>query len=242
MKPIVEAIAIFLLHDVLGNVLSTLLIALAGWLLRRVARQHRSLNMPHVGIWPTLIAVTLRSAGKPISVGPRAHVVVRRFVDGDSVEELTDLLHRAYADHAAAGRVFFASYQSARDTAHRLGNGECWVALRGKALVGTVTVMAPYGVPEGYPAPAGAGSFWQLAVDPEYRGTGLGQRLLALAEERIAALGSAQVVIDTSAEAVDLVGWYRRRGYVPVGSWRWGVTNYESVVLLKELTPDGRGR
>ncbi|MER6769718.1 N-acetyltransferase [Streptomyces bacillaris] len=167
--------------------------------------------------------------------------MVRLFAEGDSVARLTRLLHRAYSGHAAEGRVFFASYQSVEDTAYRLSRGECWLALRAGELVGTVTVAAPHGAPEGYPAPAGFGSFWQLAVDPSYQGMGLGQRLLALAEERIAELGSSQVVIDTSVEAVDLVGWYRRRGYRAVGSWRWGVTNYESVVLLKELTPGGRG-
>ncbi|MFG2912247.1 GNAT family N-acetyltransferase [Kitasatospora sp. NPDC048298] len=158
------------------------------------------------------------------------------------MEELTTLLHRAYADHAAAGRVFFASYQSVQDTAHRLGAGECWVACRGTELVGSVTVAAPYTMPTGYPVPAGAGSFWQLAVDPTYRGTGLGQRLLALAEERVAGLGARTVIIDTSADAVELVGWYRRRGYVPVGTWRWDVTNYQSVVLLKDLAEVGRER
>ncbi|WP_370413552.1 GNAT family N-acetyltransferase [Streptomyces fradiae] len=169
------------------------------------------------------------SARRSIRLGSREPVVVRPFAEGDSVAQLTRLLHRASSAHTAEGRVFFASYQSVEDTAYRLRKGECWLAPRAGELVGTVTVAAPYGVPEGYPAPAGAGAFWQLAVDPEYRGTGLGQRLLDLAEERIGALGSSQVVIDTSAQAADLVGWYRRRGYVPVGSWRWGVTNYESV-------------
>ncbi|WP_435059987.1 GNAT family N-acetyltransferase [Streptomyces sp. bgisy060] len=168
-------------------------------------------------------------------------VTVRRLTDGDSLAGLTALLHRSYADHAEAGRVFFASYQSVEDTAHRVGGGECWLAAQGSELVGSVTLAAPYALPEGYPAAVGAGSFWQLAVDPAHRGTGLGQRLLTLAEDRIAALGSEQVVIDTSAEAADLVGWYRRHGYVPVGSWQWGVTNYESVVLLKELSTAGRG-
>ncbi|MFC9395023.1 GNAT family N-acetyltransferase [Streptomyces sp. NPDC057027] len=182
------------------------------------------------------------SAGRPTWFGGREPVVVWPLAEGDSVAELTCLLHRAYSDHTAEGRVFFASYQSVEDTAYRLSRGECWLALRAGELVGTVTVAAPYEAPEGYPAPAGAGSFWQLAVDPVYRGTGLGQWLLSLAEERIAALGSSWVVVDTSAEAVDLVGWYHRRGYAPVGSWRWDVTNYESVVLLKELTPGGQGQ
>ncbi|MCM2579743.1 GNAT family N-acetyltransferase [Streptomyces meridianus] len=162
-------------------------------------------------------------------------VKTRRLAVGDSVEELTALLHRSYADHAAADRVFFASYQSVRDTAERVGKGECWLAFRGAELVGSVTVAAAYAVPETYPAPAGAGAFWQLAVDPLYRAKGLGQQLLTLAEQRLAALGSAEVVIDTSAQAVDLIGWYRRHGYVPVGTWRWDVTNYASVVLLKDL-------
>ncbi len=151
------------------------------------------------------------------------------------MEQLTRLLHLAYADHATAGRVFFASYQSVQDTANRLGKGECWVAFQGNAMVATVTVAAPFAAPEGYPAPAGAGSFWQLAVEPSQRGTGLGQRLLTLAEGRIAELGCGQMVIDTSSQATELVGWYRRRGYVPVGTWRWDVTNYDSVVLVKDL-------
>lgn len=117
-----------------------------------------------------------------------------------------------------------------------MATGECWLAFRNDKMVGSVTVAAPYVAPEGYPATAGAGSFWQLAVDPTYRGTGLGQRLLTLVEDRIVALGSTVAVIDTSAEAVELVGWYRRRGYAPVGTWRWDVTNYESVVLQKDLT------
>lgn len=66
------------------------------------------------------------------------------------MEQLTRLLHLAYADHAAAGQVFFASHQSAQDTAYRLGKGECWVAFQGNAMVATVTVAAPFAAPEGY--------------------------------------------------------------------------------------------
>lgn len=165
-------------------------------------------------------------------------VRIRRFGEEDSVERLTELLHRAYADHAAAGRVFFASYQTPQDTRHRLSKGECWIATTGETVLGTVTVSAPHSTPDGYPAPQNAGSFWQLAIDPTQRGTGLGNRLLQLAESRIVALGSAQAVIDTSAEATDLVAWYRRRGYEPIGTWRWGVTNYDSTVLLKNLATE----
>ncbi|MFD3996072.1 GNAT family N-acetyltransferase [Streptomyces sp. NPDC058583] len=152
------------------------------------------------------------------------------------MEELTRLLHRAYATHAASGLRFFASYQSAEDTRFRLEKGECWVAWsEGGDMVGTITVVAPFLAPAGYPVRRPAGSFWQLAVDPTCRGHGLGHRLMELAEGRVRARGLSQVVIDTSAEADDLVSWYRRRGYVPIGAWRWAVTNYDSIVLGKDL-------
>ncbi|MFI7539522.1 GNAT family N-acetyltransferase [Streptosporangium sp. NPDC049376] len=164
-------------------------------------------------------------------------ITLRRFTDGDSVEELTRLLHRAYADHAAAGLVFFASYQTPEDTRRRLGKGECWIALEQGAIVGSVTVTGTYDTPPGYPAPTAAGSFWQLAVAPSRRGTGLGSRLLTLAETRIADLGSSRVMIDTSSQAADLLAWYGRHGYSSIGTWKWDVTNYDSVVLAKSLLP-----
>ncbi|MFE4976911.1 GNAT family N-acetyltransferase [Kitasatospora sp. NPDC056651] len=179
--------------------------------------------------------MTPRSTGTPELRDHHAGVAVRRFTAGDSADDLTRLLHRVYAEHTEAGRVFFASYQSVQDTVDRVVKGECWLAFLGGELVGSVTVAAPYVAPKGYPTPAGAGSFWQLAVDPACQRMGLGQRLLTLAEDRIVALGSTEAVIDTSIEAVELVDWYRRRRYVPVGTWRWDVTNYESVVLLKDL-------
>jgi GNAT superfamily N-acetyltransferase len=151
--------------------------------------------------------------------GPSS-TTLRRFQATDSVEELTSLLRRAHAGHTAAGR----------------DKGECWVAVdQAGGLVGTVTLSGSCDVPEGYPAPEGAGSLWWLAVDPALRGSGLGARLLALAEDRMAALGARQAVIDTSASAQDLLSWYRRRGYGPVGSWRWSATDSDSVVLAKPL-------
>jgi hypothetical protein len=64
---------------------------------------------------------------------------------------------------------------------------------------------------------------------------GAGDLGRAPAESRIAALGSAQAVIDTSAEAAGLIDRYRRRGYAPAGTWPRDVTDYDSVVLAKNL-------
>ena len=166
-------------------------------------------------------------------------LTIRRLTNSDSLIELTALLHAAYADHARAGRRFFASYQSVEDTGRRVSKGECWLALEGGSVVGTVTVTVPFNPPAGFPAGAQAGTFSQLAVLPILRGTGLGHRLLCLAEKRIAELGRNEAVIDTSSLASELIAWYQRRGYRKVGRWRWDVTNYESVVLSKPIGSNG---
>lgn len=159
--------------------------------------------------------------------------------DKDSVAQLTDLLHEAYADHAAEGRQFFATYQTVDDTRRRMSKGECWVVTYDADIIGTVTVEFPFNAPDGYPSSPNAGTFAQLAVKPKLRGTGLGNQLLSHAEERIAVLGGDCVVIDTSTLAENLIRWYRKRGYSAIGTWRWSVTNYESVVLRKQLLEPG---
>ena len=164
-------------------------------------------------------------------------VTIRPLAPSDSMAELTALLHAAYAAHARAGRRFFASYQSVDDTRNRVARGECWLAFDDRAMVGAVTIAVPLESPQGYPAGPHAGTFYQLAVSPEHCGKGLGGQLLRVAEQRILELGATEVVIDTSCRATDLLAWYERHGYAPVGRWRWSVTNYESVVLRKPLQP-----
>ena len=167
---------------------------------------------------------------------PHKTPVIRRLTENDSLTELTALLHAAYAEHALAGRRFFASYQSVDDTRKRVAKGECWVACDDGVMVGTVTVAFPLVAPDGFPCGPRAGTFSQLAVLPAYRGNRLGHALLTLAEQRIAELGGTQAVIDTSSLATDLIAWYERCGYAELGRWRWNVTNYESVVLGKTLS------
>lgn len=99
----------------------------------------------------------------------------------------------------------------------------------------TVTVTGRRMPPGGFPAAGPFETFSQLAVLPEVRAKGFGSRLVSFAERRLGELGASDVVIDTSCLATDLIAWYERRGYVSVGSWKWDVTNYESVVLRESL-------
>lgn len=156
------------------------------------------------------------------------------------MSELTRLLHRSYGKLAAMGLRYMATHQSDSVTRDRAASGECWAAFAGGAIVGTVLFKA---------ANRTSGSPWldrlevaslgQFAVIPEWQGTGLGARLMDLAERRAAETGAEEIALDTAEPAVHLVALYRRRGYRFIEHAQWSHTNYRSVIMSKPVTPGG---
>lgn len=65
-------------------------------------------------------------------------------------------------------------------------------------------------------------NLYRLAVDPEWRGQGLGRRMLTLAEDRLRGLGAKRfcaMVLDENELGAAL---WRAAGYVPQDDWsRW---------------------
>jgi ribosomal protein S18 acetylase RimI-like enzyme len=167
-------------------------------------------------------------------------LILRRLDSGDSMADLTALLHRAYHSLAAAGQRFLASHQDEDTTRRRCSEGECWVAVQGRDVVATLTwrsggrsIKCPW-----YDRQDVA-IFGQFAVAPEYQGRGIGSRLLDLAESRARVQGFAEIACDTSENAEALLSYYGRRGYRVVESVQWEETNYRSAVLSKPLPRTG---
>jgi GNAT superfamily N-acetyltransferase len=172
-----------------------------------------------------------------------ANIDVRLIEETDSFTTLTELLHRAYAQLAAMGFRYRATYQDVETTRERAGKGECYVAFQGARMVGTVLL-----VPPSARAPHcswydrdGVSIVSQFAVEPELQRQGLGGKLLAMAEDRAAALGAAEVAIDTAEGAAHLIAFYSARGYRNVGYEQWDHTNYRSVILSKRLNEHRSG-
>ena len=165
--------------------------------------------------------------------------VFRLFGPDDSIEALQSLVHRAYSSLAERGLNYWGTRQTLEDTERRVRSGECWLAIEGERLVGTVLLKQPrpQGVCDWYQR-EDVRSFHQLAVDPELQGRGLGTRLIRHLEARAAASGAAELALDTSEHAAHLIAWYERLGYRLVGQvdYRPG-TNYLSVVMSKTLRP-----
>lgn len=165
-----------------------------------------------------------------------AAVQIRRLAPDDCLRELTEMLHRAYRPLAEAGLRYLATHQAPEVTAQRVAKGECYVAVAGRRLVGTI-VLTPPGCCGGcaYCERPGVACFHQFAVDPEWQGRGVGSLLLEMVERRARELGAAEIALDTSEAATHLIACYERRGYQVVDRVDWDVTNYLSVVMAKPL-------
>lgn len=182
-----------------------------------------------------MVRVVLRSDGSVTSLTGEA--LLRPLAGSDSLEALTEVIHRAYAPLAAAGMRYWATHQTVADTAERCGRGEAWVAELEGRLVGTVTLQGPEAT-GGCPwyDRAEVAKFQQFCVDPSLKGTGLGAAMMDHVERRARALGATELALDTSEHASGLIGLYQRRGYRLVGhvDYRPKV-NYRSVVLSKTV-------
>ena len=170
--------------------------------------------------------------------------VLRSWSDGDSVAELTALLHAAYASLAAQGWNFTAVDQPESVTRERLAGAHAFVAVSPDGrLVGTVAVSGPKSpdarylidpVPPLYCQPDMA-VLAQLAVHPAWRGQRLAERLMDAAEAWARTQGYAHAALDTAAPAIALRQRYARRGYAECGRVQWHGKTYESVLMRKSL-------
>jgi ribosomal protein S18 acetylase RimI-like enzyme len=144
----------------------------------------------------------------------RPNITIRPLSDLDSIEELTQLLHRAYKILADMQLRFVATYQDVETTRKRISGGICFVAECDGKIVGTITYYSPAhtgGSPFlDLPETAHMG---QLGVEPEVRGRRIGKRLIEQVESVAIADGATELALDTAEPARHLIEWYERMGY-----------------------------
>jgi GNAT superfamily N-acetyltransferase len=171
-----------------------------------------------------------------------ASFLVRPLRAADSLEALTTLLHRAYAPLGAAGMNFTAVDQTVEQTRERVGRGQCFVAERDGAVIGTATVSGAYDPNRHGWARATPWCFrtdvanlQQYAVDPAAQGAGIGTALLAACEDWAREHGHSALALDTAVPATHLRRRYERAGFRTVDEVQWGGKAYRSVIMAKPL-------
>lgn len=170
-------------------------------------------------------------------------LTIRPLTADDCLIGLTALLHISYASLAEQGWNFTAVDQSVDVTRDRLAGAQGFIAELDGRPVGTVAVRGPKPPDEAYiadpPPPLyttpGTAILSQLAVHPDCRGLGLGERLIDAAEAWAREQGFAQLALDTAEPAEALRRRYERRGYVTVGGVQWQGKTYASVLMCKPL-------
>lgn len=123
-----------------------------------------------------------------------------------------------FHDAEGFGRCLDAAYASfaaripdlpsmSEDCAGEIERNLVWVAEAGGAIVGGL-VLIPR---EGFMLLA------NVAVHPDGRGTGLGRRLLTLAESEAVERGYAEMRLNTHADMPETIGLYARNGWIETG-------------------------
>jgi GNAT superfamily N-acetyltransferase len=141
-------------------------------------------------------------------------IQIRSLAPGDSLDELTSMLHRALSRLGRMGLNCTGFNQSLETSAQRVRLGECHVAVCDGRLIGTLTRHKPdrrsdcrwYRQPD-------VASVHQFAVDPGFQGTGCGKALRLVATRWAREHDYAELALDTPALASHLIEFYVAQGF-----------------------------
>lgn len=163
-------------------------------------------------------------------------LTIRPLSSLDSIVDLTQLLHRAYAGLGAMGLNYTAVDQTPEVTAKRIEGGTCFLAYWGETLAGTIVVKPTYSASDcDYFTRPGVAAAHQFGVEPSLQGRGIGRALLSTAEVWALQQGHEELAMDTAEQAEHLMTLYASLGYSRVGFVQWPGKVYRSVVMSKRL-------
>ena len=164
------------------------------------------------------------------------NLIIREYSPDDSLEELTLLLHSAYKQLADMNLKYLATHQTVETTKERIERGSCFIAELDSAIVGLINYYPPNNklgkIPESLLNTAWMGQFGVL---PHLQKQGIGRKLVDKVEKYAVEQKVNKIALDTAEPAKHLIDWYTKLGYIFHSYIQWDITNYRSVIMVKEL-------
>jgi ribosomal protein S18 acetylase RimI-like enzyme len=147
-------------------------------------------------------------------------LTIRRAEPGDA-PALADVAHRSYAHYVE--RIGRPPAPMTADYDAAVAHGHTYVAERDDHIIGLLVLepMTDYLLLE------------NIAVVPEEQGTGVGKRLMQLAEDEARRHGLPEVRLYTNAAMTENVSYYARQGYRE--THRAVDEGFDRVFFVKEL-------
>jgi GNAT superfamily N-acetyltransferase len=163
---------------------------------------------------------------------------IRRLNSTDSIEEITRMLHRAFAPMARLGANCQCADRSPSATREGMERGDCLVAVTDRGIVGTLTLRAcdPFSA-IGHYRKSGVASLHQFAVDPVCQGGGIGRSLLKVAAMWARMRQFSELALDAPAVALDVRAFLAHQGFKLVQFARLADQGHDSVILSKPVSP-----
>ncbi len=166
-------------------------------------------------------------------------LTVKRVMDGNlPYEEITELLHASYKEHADHNRDYMAAKQSVEQTKKRFEGNYCVLVYDEDKLVGTIAYRA---IENKDPKQRKwyEDDFFafcsQAAIHPDYRKTNAFVMMVMHAYKTPGSEKCKSVIIDTSVEAKELVEGYVKCGFQIVDMVSWPTTGYYSYIFRSTM-------
>lgn len=153
-----------------------------------------------------------------------------RWADLSEAGEIRHIVNAAYKELADMGLNYTATYQSEEETKWRMTGGRTLIVQDGERAIGTIHMRE-----KNYFTARRSAYLGQFGFLPDYKGRGLGSRVMDFVEGVARREEFECIQLDTAKPAKHLVELYLKRGYRIVGETHFEGKTYESWIFEKDL-------
>lgn len=154
-----------------------------------------------------------------------------RWVSLEEASSVRVIANAAYKELADMGLNYTATFQDEEETRRRMAQGRTLLVQDSEgAAIGTILMFESNKITGRKSA-----YFGQFGFLPEYKGRGLGSRVMDFVEDLARREGYECAQLDTAKPAQHLVDMYLKRGYRIVGETHFEGKTYDSWIFEKDL-------